>query len=442
MSDSDQKQRRISTLLHKKEILLDALKNKVDHWQNNRIKMHVKSLSPACRSCYRGSSIDININHICSRKCFYCPVPVLHNWKPYVALEGVKVDKIENLVDLLRKFNIKVVSFSGGDPLLTFDLLEKYIRAIRQEFHSSIYTMVYTNADLLTEKRAQFFGEIGLDEIRINLSGRNFDMMPLKLAKKYIKRVTISSPVVPEEKEKMIDAFKEIDELGIDHINLIELMAAEYNLKNLKERKYIMKNNTAILDSEVTFYEILHHALKKKTKTPIHFCTADYKAKSSRQTRNLRYSRYAQGANESITPIGKIRQIFRRIETGRKVVIPAKKFSVNTDEQIYLQYYNTYVKEVPKTHKGKKIEINKDFYLATQKKPSKKMVLQGTLMLLLFQLLFIENKPVGEIVSHILIKYRHLVQDEKDLFENLITFYNQFDDEEYFGEPQLFSKQN
>jgi len=70
------------------------------------------------------------------------------------------------------------------------------------------------------------------------------------------------------------------------------------------------------------------------------------------------------------------------------------------------------------------------------------MVLQGTLMLLLFQLLFIENKPVGEIVSHILIKYRHLVQDEKDLFENLITFYNQFDDEEYFGEPQLFSKQN
>lgn len=407
---------RIRKLIADKATLLKKLESEISFWRDNKIKMYTKDLSPACRTCFQGKSIDVNVNHICSRVCFYCPVPVKKDWDPYLALDHIQLKTSQDLVDFVSKFDIETVSFSGGDPLLTFDVLIRYIADLKTAFGSTVYTLVYTNGDGLSEKRAKILKDTGLDEIRINLSARNYDIAPIILAKKYIPRVAVSSPAVPEEYEKMKAALSELDKAGVNNVNIIELMVAPYNKEKMAKRKYLIKPYNAVAESEIAAYKLLDYAIANRIKTPVHFCTASYKALSCRMGRNLRYAKYALKKGESVTATGKIRSVVAGPDGG----------------ETRLEYYDTYV-AMGSVSGGKKVRINKSTSVTPLRKQSATVPLHDAVDRYLFEGLFVAHTPIQPLIKRISREYP--TEDKTKLVERAYLLHAKLKDLEYFGEP-------
>ncbi|KKS74251.1 MAG: Radical SAM domain protein, partial [Candidatus Gottesmanbacteria bacterium GW2011_GWC2_42_8] len=247
--------------------------------ENNKSKLFIGSLSPGCQACISGKWACVFINTLCTRDCFFCPQDrsQLKDGKPTV--DGIDVNSPEDLIDFLRKFNFQGVAFSGGEPLLAFDLLQSYISKIKAEFGKKMYIWMYTNGDLATEDRLRRLVNAGLDEIRFDLSARKYDFRPVKLAKTIVKKVTIETPVVPEEAGKLKASIKIMSKIGINYLNLHELLTTKFNFKAFRERNYHINRNKAVFESDLHSLKILENNADFSGNLNINYCTTSYKHK-------------------------------------------------------------------------------------------------------------------------------------------------------------------
>jgi hypothetical protein len=141
-------------------------------------------------------------------------------------------------VEFIKTFGIKGVGFSGGGPLLVKERLLSHIKAIRMEFGHSIYVWMYTNGDLADHEALMKLGDAGLNEIRFNLSPREYDLSPVITARKYIPTVTVEMPAIPEDIELVKSLLAEMQSVGIDFLNLHQLSLESQNWRELLERHY------------------------------------------------------------------------------------------------------------------------------------------------------------------------------------------------------------
>lgn len=273
----------------------------------HRTKPKLGPLSPGCVICGEGGWSCLFINGKCNCRCFYCPtvqdevgVPVTNR---------IPFDKPSDYADYVHYFDFRGVSISGGEPLLTLDRTLKYLKAVRRKMGDSLHLWLYTNGTLLTREIVQKLQDEGLNEIRFDISAKDYELERLQMAVGHIPIVTIEIPAIPEDMEKVSNLLPILYDVGVNHLNLHQLRLTPHNVVNLKTRNYtfLHGDKVTVLESELMVLKLMEIALAKGVKLPINYCSYVYKHRFQRSAARKRNARFIMKAHESLTESGFIR---------------------------------------------------------------------------------------------------------------------------------------
>jgi hypothetical protein len=194
-----------------------------------------------CRSCLLGTGLSaIRKTNKCNIECKFCynyggldDIPPVGEgmWE----IGGTKF--YEKDMDLLLSIHKKPtgVSYVYLEPFME---IEKYYSMIRKFRKAQVYQHLYTNGILANEENLKALGEAGLDELRFNLGAAKCSdkvIENMRIAKKYIPKVGIETPMTPEFFETFLKKKEMILGTGIDFINCAELHLNPNNIDNYYE---------------------------------------------------------------------------------------------------------------------------------------------------------------------------------------------------------------
>ena len=201
-----------------------------------------------CRSCLLGTGLSaIRKTNKCNLECKFC-----YNYGELDAIHPVGegmweiggTKYYEKDLDLLLSIYEKPtgISYVYLEPFME---IEEYYSIIKKFKAAGIHQHLYTNGTLATEETLKALGEAGLDEIRFNLGASNCADKVIEnigLAKKYIKKVGIETPMTPEFYAAFFKKKQAIFATHLDFINCAELHLNENNVGNYYgENMYICR---------------------------------------------------------------------------------------------------------------------------------------------------------------------------------------------------------
>ena len=96
---------------------------------------------------------------------------------------------------------------------------------------------LYTSGRFVTSENLQQLRDVGVDEIRFNIGATNYQLDNAKKAIGIIKHVTVEIPAVPEKLELMQSKLHEMQESGINYLNLHQLRLTPYNYPLMSQKK-------------------------------------------------------------------------------------------------------------------------------------------------------------------------------------------------------------
>ncbi|MBP3637480.1 MAG: radical SAM protein [Clostridia bacterium] len=191
-----------------------------------------------CRSCLLGTGLSaIRKTNKCNIECRFCYNYGELDCQPPIGdglweIGGTKF--YEDDLDLLLSIHTKPtgISYVYLEPFME---IEKYYGVIRKFHEAGIHQHMYTNGTLCTEENLRALAEAGLDELRFNLGGTNCAdkvIDNIALAKRFIKKVGIETPMTPDFFEKFQQKKERILATGLDFINCAELHLNPNNIAN------------------------------------------------------------------------------------------------------------------------------------------------------------------------------------------------------------------
>ena len=449
------KQKKIKAELKRKEYFKFFDNNGIRYASNNLSKPYLNKLSPGCLTCIKGIWSCVYINTLCTKNCFFCPQDRTKNKEAMPKSDLSEFKSSDKYVKHLKKFNFSGISFSGGEPFLVFDKLIKYIKKIRKTFGKKYYIWVYTNGDLITEKKLQLLNKIGLNEIRFNIAARNYDLKPVKIAVKYIKNVTVEIPTIPEDLNILKILLPKLESVGVKYLNLHQLYVTKYNSENISKKKYtIIKEKDGllpVLESELSAFELLEYAIKIKSKIGINYCSKCYKERFQSKGNRMQLAPFLIDEFDDITNTGFIRKLlvkcqknnlnkflndsnlnkseYKLIKKGNvfEIIISSKKFLkifkkiVEIGKEVNIKYYSHVEK--------KQIRRNNEFPFSIMEFGSLKLKNESSLIM--FKKLFIENKKLDKVINEILKLYGHNKIMKETIIKDIKSFYIRFSKYEY-----------
>lgn len=273
-------------------------------------KLHTGKLSPGCLICGEGNWSCLFINHPCTANCFFCPQDrQSKDDHPPRVMENLDFVDPKDYVEFLKRFGYRGTGISGGESLLDFDKLLAFIKEMRTTLGRQYYIWIYTNGDLLEDKMLTLLADSGLDEIRFNIYPSEYALDKLEMAVGRSNAVTVEIPAIPEDIETLLQLMQDLDEIGIDYLNLHELITTQFNYRDYIKRDYVFLHHPPlpVYESGQTGLEAFHHALKNDIKTPINYCTSFYKSRFQGKGVRLRYAPLVCKKHESLTESGFIR---------------------------------------------------------------------------------------------------------------------------------------
>lgn len=276
-------------------------------WQFSGTKLFTHELSPGCSLCGRGDWSCLFINGICNARCFYCPSAQKEKGQPMTST--LEFSNPRDYADYVRHFNIKGVSFSGGEPFLTFERVLLFLKTLRSKVSHPLYIWMYTNGLLVTEDKLKALRDSGLDEIRFDISANHYHLEGLKKAIGIIPRVTVEIPAIPEDIELTKQVIKKLHGLGVNHLNLHQIRCTAFNRERLAKRGYTFLHGpgVTVLETELTALELIRYSLEQKICLPINYCSFTFRNQFQRAGGGTRNALEIKAAHEDVTPTGHIR---------------------------------------------------------------------------------------------------------------------------------------
>lgn len=258
----------------KRDALVTGIGN---HELYKATKYYHHQISEGCRLCGTGLWSCIFITNKCNASCFYCPAPQEKDEIP--ATQSLTFETPETYAAYINHFGFSGVSFSGGEPLLTFDRTINYLRTVRKSCNPNLYIWLYTNGILATEDKLKMLAEAGLNEIRFDIGATGYLLNKVRLAKGIIPKVTIEIPAIPEKKEKLKMLLPDMIEAGVTNLNLHQLRLTRHNATKLIQRRYtfIPAEQPIVLNSELAALEIINYAKEKDFQIGINYCSFFFK---------------------------------------------------------------------------------------------------------------------------------------------------------------------
>jgi len=259
------------------DALLDALDRGGIRGSAERRTLFTRHLPPGCRGCLQGKGTNAFVTGKCTRDCFFC-----FNQKPRkdeLVVHGIRLAEPEEAPDVVRRYGLRSVGVSGGEPTLKPDRLLRLVRALRT-LPFRVRIDLYTNGDCLSDELLAQLKDAGLDAIRFNLVAREFDTEPLERALRYFDETAVEVPVIPERMAEMKAMVLRLDALGVPYLNIHELFACRENSARVAEEGYdsggeesdaLMWEPVAAADEAAL--TLLHFALENTTRLSVYYCS-------------------------------------------------------------------------------------------------------------------------------------------------------------------------
>ena len=234
-----------------------------------------------CRSCLLGSGLSaVRKTNRCNAACPFCydygcleDIPPIGEGLWEIGGGRYREEDLSLVLALQKKPT--GVAYVYLEPFME---IEKYYGIIRRFRQADVHQHMYTNGTLATEENLRALGEAGLDELRFNLgaSGTSDRVIEaMAIAKKYIPRVGIETPMT-REFFKALNAKKEkILATGIDFMNCAELHLNDNNLPNyFGEPMYVCRMGylSHIISRDLTL-QVMKTAAEEKWPIAVHDCS-------------------------------------------------------------------------------------------------------------------------------------------------------------------------
>ncbi|MCX9085737.1 MAG: radical SAM protein [Candidatus Methanoperedens sp.] len=230
-------------------------------------------LPEGCRLCYKGAKMVLFVTGICGKNCFYCPVSNERREKDIIFVNERRVSRDEDLIEEALLMDALGTGITGGEPLLRLDRVVHYIKLLKNKFgrshHIHLYTALAPDRGVLESLK-----NAGLDEIRFHPPQ---DLLPIldrtdyraSLIESYNLglSVGIEIPSIKCDLNEVISLLTEVN----GFLNLNELEFSETNFSCLKDREYVVLNDTssAAIGSK--------EAAQALDYGKLHFCSSRFK---------------------------------------------------------------------------------------------------------------------------------------------------------------------
>lgn len=272
-------------------------------------KTDTRNISKGCMLCGEGLWSCLFISGICNANCFYCPsrqdAAVI---KP--TTNTLEFESPQKYADYVSFFGFKGVSFSGGEPFITFDRTLKYLKELRKQCSPDIYIWLYTNGSLVNEEQLKMLKDEGLNEIRFDIGAFGYSLDKAEMAARHIETVTVEIPLAPDHFETVRDLVVPMKNAGIKHLNLHQLRVTPYNVSKMIDRDYKFVHGTkvTVFESEINVLKVMLHSLKNGG-VPVNYCSFLFKSGFQSSAVRKRYAKLCVQDTEFITQNGYIRNI-------------------------------------------------------------------------------------------------------------------------------------
>lgn len=272
-------------------------------------KLDCRKLSPGCRLCVEGVWSCLFVNGRCNCDCFYCPADQQTLGLP--ATNAVEFRTPADYVAYIERFGFRGVSLSGGEPLLTPGRTLGFLRAVKERFGDQVHLWLYTNGTLLTRELVRELAAAGLDEIRFDIGATGYQLKQAALAAGVIPHLTVEIPAIPEERELLESKLAEMQQLGVNYLNLHQLRLTPYNFPRLAGRGYtfVHGEKVTVLESELTALQLIRYGLDRGIELPINYCSFVYKNRFQKEAARRRNAALVRKPTEDLTANGHLRAL-------------------------------------------------------------------------------------------------------------------------------------
>jgi TatA/E family protein of Tat protein translocase len=238
-------------------------------------------------------SVTFFISLQCHRSCFYCFNPNQEDYDYFTEAVRDLPAELEALRASSRP--VRYLALTGGEPLLHQPEALAFFRAAREKFPAA-HLRLYTTGDHLTPELAAELRAAGLDEIRFSIRmhdlahGHKTTFERIALAKGVIPSVMVEMPILPGSLATMKTVLLELDRLGVDSINLLELCYPRNRAEAFNQRGYAVRphpfrvlydywyaGGLPIAGSESECLALLAFALENGLKLGVHYCSLENK---------------------------------------------------------------------------------------------------------------------------------------------------------------------
>ncbi|MFA5138585.1 MAG: radical SAM protein [Elusimicrobiota bacterium] len=237
--------------------------------------LFTRSLPPGCRGCLQGKGTNLLVTGLCTRDCAFC-----FNEKPRrdeTVVHGFQVAKPEEAAEIVRRYGLRSVGMSGGEPLLFPERVERLARALKA-LPFRVWIDVYSNGDKATPEVLGRLRDAGVDSMRFNLAANGYDTAPVELAVRFFKNVAVELPAIPADMEKLKAMVLRLDSLGVPYLNIHELFVCRENQDRLsgfastgESPKHLLWEPAAGADEACL--ELLRFALKNTKTLSVYYCS-------------------------------------------------------------------------------------------------------------------------------------------------------------------------
>lgn len=286
----------------------------VTQWLHN--SAYIPPLSPACKMCAQGSKLVLLITGLCDSRCFYCPLSYKKKGRDVIYADEWKLKNEKDTTTLIQEaesITATGAGITGGDPLLVWKRVERFIVLLKQtfgkHFHIHLYTSGLVHATYIPRLIAA-----GLDEIRFHPQPSTWKQMEKSPLRRIISTTVdtgvdtaLEIPALPGMAQHMFSLIKWANEQNIRWVNLNELEFSEQNCEVFTQKKYQVKNeiSSAVLGSQEAAVQVLSMRAKNKALSiGVHYCSVSFKDGVQLTNRIKRRAKNVAKSYEVITEEG------------------------------------------------------------------------------------------------------------------------------------------
>ena len=191
-------------------------------------------------------------------------------------------------------------------PERTLDFVAK----IKKRFGQKIHLWLYTNGILANEIILNQLADYGLDEIRFDLSAKDYETDKVEIAARLIPIVTVEIPAIPEDYHLLSGLLPRLGEIGVKHLNLHQLRLTPFNAEKLLQHPYTFSHGKKItvIESELTALRLVRDAAENGGPA-VNYCSFAYKERYQGAASRTRAARVLVKPFEEVTKAGYVRSL-------------------------------------------------------------------------------------------------------------------------------------